>query len=181
MKPKGVSLLVGGLLLAGCTNGDKSKDVRADATSIEPSTSLIEPSNRSSEAPRPSDPCAEFPPPFGATYLPPGFSPSLRRDAGLFKGTDYPTEGLLGHYRGAREVVHINFQVRGGPLPYVPVNKKPLTVMNRPARIGRVEGGFSVNFSNNKCRFRMDTYGVTRRETEAVARGLRPIPDDHDK
>ena len=126
----------------------------------------------------PEDPCAEYPPPFEASYLPDGFDPKLRRGAGLFKGadgagSDYPTEGLLGYYRGPVEVLHVNFQIRNGPLPYVPANPHPLRVLGRPGAIGTIEGGWSVEFSLGRCDFRMDTYGIDRRETVKVARGLR--------
>ena len=123
----------------------------------------------------PVDPCAEYPPPFEATYLPDGFSHRLRRSAGLFKGTNYPTEGLLGHYRGSMETIHINFQIRHGPLPYLPARTRPIRVLDHPGKIGSIEGGWSVKFSNDRCDFRMDTYGITRAETVAVARGLGAI------
>ena len=122
----------------------------------------------------PDDPCAEYPPPFEASYLPDGFDAKLRKGAGLFKGAGgYPTEGLLGHYRGPSEGVHANFQIRNGPLPYVPANPHPLRVLGRPGAIGKIEGGWSVEFSLGRCDFRMDTYGLDRRETVKVARGLR--------
>lgn len=121
----------------------------------------------------PADRCRTYPPPFEATYLPDGFSHELRPSAGLFKGTSYPTEGLLGHYVGRHETIHINFQVKGGPLPYLPGNPVPLTVLSRPATIGGIEGGYAVTFTNGPCDFRMDTYGISREETLEVAGGLR--------
>lgn len=134
-------------------------------------------------APRPSaatpsptaDPCASYPPPFEATYLPAGFHRGLRKGAGLFKGAegDYPTEGLLGHYRGRFETTHANFETRPGPLPYEPANPKPMRVLGGPGRIGTIEGGYAVEFSLGDCDFRMDTYGVSRAETIRIARGLR--------
>lgn len=125
-----------------------------------------------------ADPCASYPPPFEASYLPDGFHRELRRGAGLFKGGDgagagYPTEGLLGHYRGRVETIHANFEVRGGPLPYEPADPRRLEVLGAPGRIGTVEGGFAVEFSLGDCDFRMDTYGLSRAETLRIALGLR--------
>lgn len=120
-----------------------------------------------------ADPCAAYPPPFEASYLPEGFEDRLRSGEGLFTGTDYPTEGLLGHYRGPAEVIHVNFQVRNGPLPYEPANPRPLRVLGRRGLIGKIEGGWSVELSFEGCDFRMDTYGIDRAETVKVARGLR--------
>jgi hypothetical protein len=123
------------------------------------------------------DPCAGYPPPFEATYLPEGFHRELRKGAGLFKGADgagadYPTEGLVGHYRGEHETIHANFETRPGPLPYEPADPKPLRVLGRPGRIGTIEGGFAVEFVLGDCDFRMDTYGVSRAETVRIAQGL---------
>lgn len=126
-----------------------------------------------------ADRCAGYPPPFEATYLPEGFHPELREGAGLFEGADgagagYPTEGLLGHYRGRFETIHANFEVRPGPLPYEPADPRPVRVLGGPGRIGTIEGGFAVEFSLGDCDFRMDTYGVSRAETIRIAQGLRP-------
>lgn len=104
--------------------------------------------------------------------MPEGFKYELRKGAGLFKGTDYPTEGLVGYYRRKTDAAHANFEVQGGPLPYEPANPKPLTVLGEPGRIGAIEGGFAVEFSLDECDFRMDTYGVTRADTIKIARGL---------
>jgi hypothetical protein len=112
--------------------------------------------------------------PFASTYLPDGFGHRLRPGAGLFKRADYPTEGLLGHYRGPVEVVHVNFQIRSGPLPYTPPRWRPLEALGEPGGIASIEGGYSVKFSLGGCDFRMDTYGISRAETVAVAGGLRP-------
>ena len=127
-------------------------------------------------APASGGECSSYPPPFRATYLPEGFNHRLREGAGLFKGTRYPTEGLLGYYRGPFETVHVNFQIRSGPLPYVPANPRPVTVLGRRGRIGKIEGGYAVEFSNGRCAFRMDTYGLSRTETVRVAQGLRRTP-----
>jgi hypothetical protein len=126
--------------------------------------------------PEPSaNPCADYPPPFEASYLPEGFKPRLRKGAGLFKGAEdlYPSEGLVGHYRGPRETIHANFQTRPGPLPYEPAEPRPLTVLGRRGAIGSVEGGWSVEFVLDECDFRMDTYGISRSETVKIAKGLR--------
>jgi hypothetical protein len=135
------------------------------------------PQTRETSSPSPAivaDRCAKMPPPFRATYLPRGFDSKLREGAGLFRGTDHPTEGLLGHYLGPRETIHVNFQVAGGPLPYEQVNIQRTPVLGRRARIGSIEGGYAVEFSVKDCDFRMDTYGISRRATIAVARGLAP-------
>ena len=120
-----------------------------------------------------TDSCAKFPPPFKATYLPPGFNRKLRRGAGLFQGTDYPTNGLLGYYRGNNEGVHVNFEVHGGPLPYKPADPQPLKVLGSPGQLGVIEGGFAVEFALEDCDFRMDSYGINRAQTVKVARRLR--------
>ncbi len=104
--------------------------------------------------------------------MPEGFKDKLRKGAGLFKGTDYPTEGLVGHYRGKTDGTHVNFEVQGGPLPYEPANPKRLKVLGEPGRIGSIEGGFAVEFSLDECDFRMDTYGVSREDTIKIANGL---------
>ena len=120
------------------------------------------------------DPCAKYPPPFEATYLPNGFRDKLRKGAGLFKGTDdYPTKGLLGHYLGPSEVSHVNFSTDPGPLPYEPSVTKPLIVLGDRGNIGKIEGGWSVEFSYRNCDFEMDAYGLTRDETTRTAKGLR--------
>ena len=119
--------------------------------------------------------CASYPPPFEAGYLPRGFSDRLRKGAGLFKGTDYPTEGLLGHYLGPRDTIHINFETDPGPLPYEPANPKPIRVQLGRTTIGKIEGGFAVRFSFVGCPYRMDTYGISRRETTNVVKGLSDI------
>jgi hypothetical protein len=133
------------------------------------------PSTSSPPAPTPvpDHACAKYPPPFEATYLPDGFHERLRRGAGLFKGTDYPTRGLVGHYLGPAEGIHVNFQMRPGPLPYEPGAPRPLRVLGRRGAIGTIEGGWSVEFELGDCDFRMDSYGITRSETVKVARGLR--------
>jgi hypothetical protein len=118
--------------------------------------------------------CARMPPPFRATYLPRGFDSKLRGGAGLFRGTGHPREGLLGHYLGPRATTHVNFQVAGGPLPYEPVNVRRTPVLGRRGVIGSIEGGYAVRFSVKGCDFRMDAYGISRRATIAVARGLTP-------
>lgn len=121
------------------------------------------------------DPCADYPPPFEASYLPEGFDDELRKGAGLFKGApEYPTEGLLGHYRGPVEVLHVNFQIRKGPLPYSPSKFRPVEdVLGGRGGIAKIEGGWAVEFSLGDCDFRMDTYGIDRAETVAVAKSLR--------
>ena len=116
--------------------------------------------------------CASYPPPFEAGYLPRGFSNRLRKGAGLFKGTDYPSEGLLGHYLGPRDTIHINFETYPGPLPYEPANPKKIRARLSRATIGTIEGGFAVRFSFIGCPYRMDTYGISRRETIKVVKGL---------
>lgn len=121
----------------------------------------------------PIDRCHAYPPPFEAGYLPDGFSHRLRPSAGLFKGTAYPIEGLLGHYRGPHETIHVNFEAKGGPLPYVPADEEPVTVLGEPGTIGTIEGGYAVTFTNGTCGFRMDTYGISRQETLRVGGGLR--------
>lgn len=118
------------------------------------------------------NPCAEYPPPFEAGHLPDGFGARLRRGAGLFRGTDYPTEGLLGHYLGPRETMHINFQTDPGPLPYELNNSRPIFTLGSNGRIASIEGGFGVGFTFKECDYRMDTYGISRKETLQVARGL---------
>jgi hypothetical protein len=118
------------------------------------------------------DQCDAYPPPFEATYLPDGFSARLRKGAGLFKGTDYPTEGLLGHYLGPRETMHINFETDPGPLPYELNNARPILTLGTNGRIASIEGGFAVGFTFKECDYRMDTYGIHRKETLQVARGL---------
>ena len=123
----------------------------------------------------PADRCTEYPPPFEASYLPRGFDNELRRGTGLFgRAADaYPTEGLLGHYRGPVETVHANFETRPGPLPYEPANTHPLRgVLGRRGEIGKIEGGWAVEFSLDNCDFRMDTYGIDRAETVEIAKGL---------
>lgn len=167
-----LGLVLGLVVLTACSG--VGGDVRSEPTTTR--------KPRAAEPPSPTaDPCADFPPPFEATYLPEGFDPRLRRGAGLFKGPGaegYPTEGLLGHYRGEVEVVHANFEVRGGPLPYEPAEPRPLVVLGRRASIGKIEGGYAVEFSLGDCDFRMDTYGVGRRQTVKLAKGLREIDAD---
>lgn len=159
----GRATLFGLLVLFGACTGDDPRS--ATKASANPPRSTPVPS---------ADPCASYPPPFEASYLPDGFHEELRKGAGLFKGAgDYPTEGLVGHYRGELETIHANFEVRPGPLPYEPANPKPLKVLGGRGRIGTVEGGFSVEFSLGGCDFRMDTYGVSRADTVAIAKGLR--------
>lgn len=134
------------------------------------------PSASPSSSPSFSDPCAEYPPPFEATYLPPGFESRLRKGAGLFKGPGtegYPREGLVGYYAGPNDGVHLNFQTRPGPLPYEPGAPRPLRVLGGRGAIGVIEGGWSVEFSLGRCDFRMDAYGITRAETVKVAKSLR--------
>ncbi|HYP24333.1 MAG TPA: hypothetical protein VEV43_12230, partial [Actinomycetota bacterium] len=77
------------VLLSGCSGGAE-RDVVAESATPAPSPS-----------PSPSDPCAEYPPQFEATYLPPGFGKRLREGAGLFEGpgtAGYPRDGLVGYY-----------------------------------------------------------------------------------
>lgn len=161
-------VLVALLLFAGCGG---SSDPGASSTATPAASPTPE------ETPKikpPPDPCADYPPPFEATYLPEGFDEKLRKGAGLFKGTDYPTRGLVGHYLGETDGIHVNFQVRNGPLPYEPANRRPLRgVLDRRGQIGKVEGGWAVEFSLDSCEFRMDTYGIDRAETVKVAKGLR--------
>lgn len=162
-------LLVGVALLLGACDGGKEPE----AIGTEPPASKPPRATPSNEPT--ANPCADYPPPFEASYLPEGFSPRLRKGAGLFKGAEdlYPSEGLLGHYRGPVEVLHVNFQTRPGPLPYEPGAPRPLRVLGRPGAIGSIEGGWSVEFSLGGCDFRMDTYGISRAETVKVAKGLR--------
>lgn len=158
-----MSLLV---LVTGCDETSSSAR-RSPATTAVPVTPKP-------EVDRTPNPCAEYPPPFEATYLPDGFTKKLRKGAGLFVGTNYPTRGLVGYYLGETDGAHVNFQIRNGPLPYVPANPHPLdAVLGRRGAIGKIEGGWSVEFSLDDCEFRMDTYGIDRAETVKVARGLR--------
>lgn len=160
-------LVVGVVLLLGGCDGRAEPEAVGTATPEAPSAA---PTNEPTV-----NPCADYPPPFEASYLPEGFGRKLREGAGLFKGAEdlYPSEGLLGHYRGPVEVLHVNFQTRPGPLPYEPGAPRPLRVLGRPGAIGSIEGGWSVEFSLGGCDFRMDTYGISRAETVKVARGLR--------
>jgi hypothetical protein len=80
---------------------------------------------------------------------------------------------LVGYYPGSNEGVHVNFEVRGGPLPYKPEAPRPLRVLGSRGRIGVIEGGFAVEFALEDCDFRMDSYGIDRAQTVEVARGLR--------
>ena len=163
-------LLLGLLvLLIGC-GGSSEPGAGSSASPAPPATSKSKPTDEP-----PANPCADYPPPFEATYLPEGFKKKLRKGAGLFKGAgaDYPTEGLLGYYPGPVEVLHVNFETRPGPLPYEPANPHPLKVLGRRGQIGMIEGGWSVEFSLDDCDFRMDTYGIGRAETVKVAKGLR--------
>jgi hypothetical protein len=116
--------------------------------------------------------CDVYPPPFEASYLPNWFGARLRKGAGLFEGTDYPTEGLLGHYLGPREGMHINFETDPGPLPYELDNAQRISMLGSSGRIASLEGGFGVGFTFKECDYRMDTYGISRTETLKVARGL---------
>ena len=157
-------------LLAAC-GGDSEPGAVESATRAASATPQPE-----KPTPEPTaNPCAEYPPPFEASYLPDGFNPKLRSGAGLFKGAEdlYPSEGLVGHYRGRRETIHANFQTRPGPLPYEPAEPRPLIVLGRRGAIGSVEGGWSVEFVLDECDFRMDTYGISRSETVKIAKGLR--------
>ena len=156
------------LLLVGCSESSEPR-AGSSPSPTAPATSEPKPSDEP-----PADPCADHPPPFEATYLPEGFKKELRTGAGLFKGAGgYPTDGLLGHYAGPVEVLHVNFETRPGPLPYVPANPHPLNVLGERGRIGKIEGGWAVEFSLDGCKFRMDIYGLDRVETVKVARGLR--------
>lgn len=154
------------VVLLGCGGNSSGDEAKSSLPQPSPTAEA-----RSTEEP-PADPCASYPPPFEASYLPEGFKDKLRKGAGLFKGTDYPTEGLVGHYRGKTDGIHANFEVQGGPLPYEPANPKPLKVLSGPGRIGVIEGGFAVEFSLDECDFRMDTYGVSRADTIDIAKGL---------
>ncbi len=178
MEEKKIALLRASLfgilvLLAAC--GDSSGPKAADSST--PAASAT-PEKKPKDDP-PANPCADYPPPFEATYLPEGFKEKLRKGAGLFKGAkgagaDYPTEGLLGYYRGPVETVHINFETRPGPLPYEPANPHPLRgVLGERGEIGKIEGGWAVEFSLDDCDFRMDTYGIDRAESVKVAKSLR--------
>jgi hypothetical protein len=143
----------------------------ASCTTTEHGVPRARPSVRETHS-SPTSPCAETPPPFEAGYLPDGFSARLRKGAGLFKGTNYPTEGLLGHYIGPREGIHINFETDPGPLPYELNNARPISTLGTNGRIASIEGGFAVAFTFKECDYRMDTYGISRKETLQVARGL---------
>lgn len=158
------------VLLAGCAGTDERS---ADDLST-PAESAT--ADEKSQDGRPADDCARYPPRFEASYLPKGFEKGLREGAGLFEGAGaaYPTEGLLGYYRGPVETVHVNFEIRPGPLPYVPGDPRPLRgVLGRRGEIGKIEGGWAVEFSLDDCDFRMDAYGIDRAETVKVAKGLR--------
>lgn len=158
--------------LVGCgeSSDPGARSTRAPITSATPE---MKPKNKP-----PPNPCADYPPPFRATYLPEGFEKKLHKGAGLFKGadgagSDYPTEGLLGYYPGPVEVLHVNFETRPGPLPYEPGAPRRLRVLGRRGAIGTIEGGWSVEFVLGNCEFRMDTYGISRAETVKIAKGLR--------
>lgn len=159
------------MLLAACGEISEPRAGGASAPASS-ATPMKEPKGR-----RPStDRCAKYPPPFEATYLPEGFKKKLRKGAGLFKGegADYPQEGLLGYYQGPVETVHVNFETRPGPLPYEPANPHRMKgALGRRGQIGKIEGGWAVEFSLDDCDFRMDAYGIDRAETVKVAKGLR--------
>lgn len=138
-------------------------------TELQPSRARPTPTETRAVA---QNPCVESPPPFEASYLPDGFGARLRRGAGLFRGTNYPTEGLLGHYLGPRETMHINFETDPGPLPYELDNTRRISTLGSNGRIASIEGGFAVGFTFRECDYRMDTYGISRKETLQVARGL---------
>ena len=156
------------LLIAVACDAGPARDAGSTPGSDGSTTRATRPSHQP-----PPDPCADYPPPFEASFLPEGFDRGMRRGAGPFKGTNYPTDGLVGHYRHGKSAgIHVNFQVRGGPLPYEPAAPRPLTVLGAPGRIGTIEGGFSVEFSLDDCDYRMDTYGLSRADTVNVATSL---------
>ena len=159
------------VLLVGCGG---SQEPAASSSAFPPARTASE----AASSDPPANACADYPPPFEATYLPEGFDSKLREGAGLFEGAGgagagYPTEGLLGYYAGPAETVHVNFETRPGPLPYEPGAPRPLEVLGRRGAIGKIEGGWSVEFSLADCDFRMDAYGISRAETVRVAKGLR--------
>ena len=110
--------------------------------------------------------------PFGfrPTYLPPGFEAEAKR--GNSDGElDVPRPGIA-HYPGSRGSIDIE----PGPPGFAQSFRRRITVLGRPAFVGDIHEGYSVNFSHESCDYELRAYGISRPELRRFAEGLREKP-----
>ena len=117
--------------------------------------------------------CSKLPLPFEATYLPAGFDAELRPGGasdGPGRKTDLP--GSLGYYRSKKGGMGDYIDIMENGAPFWPSEPMAIPVGDRPGKIGRIEGGFSVRFMWSKCDYLMLSYSLSFDELRRVAEGL---------
>ena len=115
--------------------------------------------------------------PFRATYLPDGWSYKLRPGSGGFPGKYAdtmppdrlaywaPIENTRGTYIDVMKYGIYNISRADGD---------QIRVLGDEGLIGRVEGGWSVNFEYGGCKYSVVTFSNTKEELSQVAESLRP-------
>lgn len=152
-----LAVVIACVVISSCTAGSRAPDPQAAS----PSSARTDGAS-----------CHRRPLPFRVTSLPRGFSRELLPGSGLFRRGAVTPEGFIAYHAGPRDTHHLNFALRS--VPYPPTSPEPLVVLRRHASIGRIEGGWAVDFIGNGCRYRMLAFGVNGRSTKKVAEGLRP-------
>ena len=170
MKSKRIAAAVGVLFVLVACGGSSEPRAAGSSAPIRSATPDNEP-----EDGQPADPCAEYPPPFKASYLPEGIKKKLERGQACSKerARTTPQKGCVGT-TGAQRT---RFTSTSRPAPgRCRTHRRILTrcaaFSGRRGEIGKIEGSWAVEFSLDDCDFRMDTYGIDRAETVKVAKGL---------
>lgn len=112
---------------------------------------------------------------FGPTYLPAGWSRKLQSGSGG-GGT---WKGVLGHYGNAAPAgtpakAKGGFaELIAGERPYQQGNTERIRVLDRPATLGDIHEGYSVEFTQHGCDYFLIAFGISRGDLRRFAEGLR--------
>ena len=122
------------------------------------------------DARRTPDPSAcGFPLDFEPTYLPPGFSGEPRP-----RPEDAPW--VVARFDGGKgAVIDLTTPAHG----FSQTRPSEIEVLDGPATIGAIHEGYSVAFDRGRCHYVLNAYGVSMRELQRFAEGLReltPLP-----
>lgn len=112
---------------------------------------------------------------FKPTYLPEGWIGDLQPDS----GGGGAWRGIVGHYGNDAPASTTDKAVGGFAdliameRPYAQGNKEKIRVLDKPATLGDIHEGYSVEFSQHGCDYFLIAFGVTRGELGRFAVGLR--------
>lgn len=162
-----VGILGVGTLLTACQSGNGAEN--SSAASRQPTVTAVTPA---SPGPRSDASCGRRVR-FEPAYLPRRWIARLQaQGAG---GIQFP--GLVGQY--GPDAMSTNLAARAGfadlvvgESPLAQTDAQPIHVLGRPATLGVIHEGFSVEFTFRGCDYALLAYGITRVELERLAMGL---------